>query len=137
MTPLVRLENWEQRLNDFLAAHSDAVHRYGAIDCVLFPAAIVEALTGEDPGAPYRGTYDGQVGALRLLAKLGAESPTELIDRYLPRVIRPMARRGDIVMTYDGQTAVVFGEDALGICEDKAGFQRIPRARWQRAWRIG
>lgn len=58
-----------------LEAYREAVERRawdpGQWDCLLSVADWVERLTGEDPGAPWRGRYGGDRGAARLLRAQG------------------------------------------------------------------
>lgn len=138
---LVRLADWEERFNRFLSQRLDAKHEEGEIDCALFAAEDIEALTGVDLGKHFRGKYSGKVGSARKLKELGVKDVRGLADALLPKVPVAMAQRGDIALVKGGNLAVVFGEVALGVGEDvvtgKQGLVRIPRADWQRAWAVG
>lgn len=59
-------------LHDFLALEHE--FRWGGVkgdDCMTFAASWVEACTGIDPAAEFRGTYDTQEGAEELIAAHG------------------------------------------------------------------
>lgn len=44
---------------------------WGRTDCLMSVCAYVAAVTGTDPAAPWRGTYDDEAGARRILAAGG------------------------------------------------------------------
>ena len=54
---LQRRADWRPRLTEYLARVAGARFRPGQHDCALFAAGAVEAMTGHDPAAEWRGTY--------------------------------------------------------------------------------
>jgi hypothetical protein len=57
---------------------SDAGRRgfaWGDNDCMLFVANWAKQLTGDDPGAPWRGTYSTEDEAEKILARGGGPGP--------------------------------------------------------------
>jgi len=46
-------------------------HEWGRADCILSVADHILRVTGIDPAAPWRGTYDDEEGARRILAAHG------------------------------------------------------------------
>ena len=59
------------RLSAFLSAKSRAPLAWGRDDCLMDVADWALALTGVDPAAPWRGTYDDESGADAILAAHG------------------------------------------------------------------
>ena len=64
--------------------YRDAEFRWGHMDCCLFVADVLNAQHGKDFAAPFRGTYDTEFGAARIVAKHGG------LDGLLSSVFGPM-----------------------------------------------
>jgi hypothetical protein len=133
----MRLEDWESRFGALIEQRMFDVHEFGRNDCALFGADVILALTGEDPGAPFRGAYDDAIGAASALRTLGAGTITRTFDMFLKRVPVALAKRGDLAM-HDNNIGAVIGNEALFIGEagNQPGLIRIGRANWSRAWAI-
>lgn len=136
-----RVSNWEQNLNQYLSAHLDAKFDWGRLDCALFVAGAVEAQTGVDHGKAFRGAYSDEAGAMKAIVAIGgAKNIVELMDGFLPRRVRSMVQRGDVVMCREGYLAIAFGAFALGVGEEVAtgrqGLIRLPPITWVRAWAV-
>lgn len=95
----MRLPDWQDRLTPILYERLTWPHEWGKHDCALWAAVCREAVTGENFYAPYLGTYDSAIGALRRLREVdGVNSPAELADLKLGERLHPaMAKVGDIV----------------------------------------
>ena len=110
----MRLENWPERLNEFLAQK----HAFDWVqcNCALFAADGVMAQTGKDFAAAYRGPKTKRGMISRLLKVCGGDvekAVTQELGEPLGNIL--MAKRGDVV-SFD------FGEGpALGICIGAAG----------------
>lgn len=116
-----RLPDWPERLQDFL----DQPHKFDweTASCALFAADAVQAITGDDPAAAYRGPKTA-VGAYRRLLKLsnGVEDAAT-IALGQPKTIG-LAQRGDIVSAEVAEG----GEVALGVCVGEfSAFLSLPR----------
>ncbi|MFS0771031.1 DUF6950 family protein [Sphingomonas sp. 1P08PE] len=135
---MIRLPDWEQRLHDYLAGLEGAEFVWGKMDCALFAAGAVEAMTGEDPAAAYRGKYRSVAGSVRALKTYGAGTLAATIDAGFEEREVGFARRGDLVMV-DGMVGVCIGPDALFIGEEDGapGLIRFGRERWAKAWSVG
>lgn len=136
---MIRQPDWEARLHAYLAGLEGAVFAWGELDCALFAAGAVAAMTGIDPAAAYRGRYTTAVGSVRALRRYGAGSLADTISADFAE--RPVghARRGDLVMV-DGMVGVCIGADAIFVGEDvdgAAGLVRLPRAEWSHCWSVG
>jgi hypothetical protein len=108
---------------------------WGQLDCALYGADLVLAMTGVDLARGFRGTYRDEAGARALMAAHGWTDMAALLDAFLPRIERP--RRGDVTLLNDGQ--------AIGVCLDHrhaigAGPLRPVTVRIDPAgpfWRVG
>jgi len=137
MKTLKRRDDWEDRLNDHILKFRgrefdwDKQH-----DCGHFADGAAKAMTGQTVAPAYKSEKEAQ----RIIAK-GGKSLSKVMDTLLPVWEAPaLARRGDIVMTADGNLAVAWGVDALAPGEDwegKPDLVRVPMSEWRRAWRIG
>lgn len=140
-----RLPDWDQRLNDFLAEWAGVAQDWsGTRDCVIFADGAVEAQTGESFLGPYRGKWNDEASAKRVIAngarERGAKHATlpAAVDTMLPVIRVGEAHRGDIILTKDGNLAVCWGDVALAVGSPATpGLIRIERADWRRAWQVG
>lgn len=133
----MRIRGWEQALAAFTRAHMRTTYAWGRHDCALFAAGAVEAMTGTDFAAEFRGKYEDEGGARRVLTSLGCENVGDLASRYLPEIVPAQARRGDVVMI-EGQLgpflAVVDGRTAVG--PSARGLTHTPVEMASRAWGV-
>lgn len=132
-----RLSDWEDRLTAYIGERFDAPHAWGSNDCVMFGAGAVEAQTGTDPAAEFRGEYRSFAGAQRVLSKHGDGTVQGMIDPLFRRIAPAFAQRGDLVLA-EGSLGVVVGNEALFPGEEgaRAGLVRLPRTAWTRAWKV-
>ncbi|MBP1806456.1 DUF6950 family protein [Rubellimicrobium aerolatum] len=133
--PLLRRPDWQARLVAVLAAARGRPFAWGTWDCALFTAACVEAMTGEDLSAPFRGRYRTRAGGLRVARAAGLADHVAVFAARLPEVAPGLARPGDVV---------VMAEDALGIAQGRmayvlaeAGWGLLPLDGATRAFRVG
>jgi hypothetical protein len=92
-----RLPSWRSALHAYLHDVWRKPLVWGEHDCALFSAGGVQAMTGEDFGAPYRGRYKTLAGGLRLLKKRGFDSHADLAASLLEEIHPSMAQVGDLV----------------------------------------
>lgn len=120
----MRLELWEHRLADLVAAAQQKSFQYGTFDCCLWVCDAVVALTGTDPGATFRGLYSNEEEAAAIIAVYGGlDKLAEEIaaDRGFLPTPPSLAQRGDVVL------AKLAGRDTLGVCIGaQAAFPRQP-----------
>lgn len=135
---MIRRSTWEADLSAYIASVRALPYAYGEHDCGLFVAGAVLAMTGEDPGAPFRGQYSTDLGAAKALKKFGAGDLRSTLDRHFhPRPIGRL-QRGDLV--WDGNAVgVCMGSYALFVGEEgeREGLVRIERTSWAGGWRVG
>ena len=144
-----RLPDWRPRLVAYLARITATPFAYGTHDCALFAAGAVEAMTGEDLAAPYRGRYGSLKGGLKCLAKAGAADHVALIRARCDQIAPAFAAVGDIAVIGPeaaisaGTSRVAPGPAALGIFEGEhivvlreEGLGFVPRATATLAFRV-
>lgn len=139
---MTRLPRWRRRLE----ALTDELRRRPfdwsrQHDCALgLSARAVEALTGEDIAASWRGRYRSEKGALLALRKAGFDSVADAAASMLPEVAPSMAQEGDIAAVPDDgpfgfALGVFVGERVLVLRPD--GLATVDRLTAGRAFRVG
>ena len=134
----MRVAGWTSLLAARLEAAREAPFVWGQHDCATWAFDLRRDLTGgEDVAALWRGRYRTQMGAVRVLRRLGWPSleaaGRDLLGAPLPSPM--LAQRGDIVLG---------GEDpAFGICigaraafVSPEGLVLLPLDRCHLAWRV-
>lgn len=114
----------------FAFAYSGAPRTH---DCVRFCDAGVRAVTGRSPLRGFDGSWSSQIGAARVLKRLG--SLKAAVDGCMARVDVSLAMRGDVVLLADQTLALIEGETVVGPAQDQ-GLFRLPRAAAVAAWTV-
>ena len=112
--------DWRTYLGNTIKKHRETPMKWGEFDCIVWATTCIQATTGKDLYAPFRGKYDSVLGAAKVLLK-EAESLSSLCEKYLgePKHIA-FANTGDIVtvglnrVNQAGEYNVVFN-CALGV----------------------
>lgn len=148
---LERRPYWATReLERFLILRAHALFKWGSNDCALFVADAVEAMTGVDIAADFRGYTDepGAWQAIRAVtgAAPGATVTVEQAAEYcaqkygLEELEFPLkAQRGDIVSLEDAGRVILAlvhlnGRDVVTAGELEA--KRFPITKIRRAWHV-
>jgi len=133
----MRLHDWDHRLSQAIEAARGTPFAYGTHDCCVFAADCIEAVTGRDIAAAWRGRYDTWSGGLKL-AK--ARNLPQLATRFFAEVHPAFAHRGDVGVAPIGELRggkrtlmllVIDGAFAVG-----PGANLVPRGVVTRAWRV-
>lgn len=135
---MTRFETWPMILSDILRERQTMPFQWGVNDCMLFCSDVVYALTGEDPAAEIRGTYDDEMSAYNVIGYYG-DTVEAIIEAKLGESKSvSFAARGDIV-TYNCN-----GRMCGGVVDDTArraafimpekGLTRIPLKLCLSAW---
>lgn len=137
-----RVPDWPERLDAVVAAARERPFAWGVLDCALFAADGIAAVTGVDPAAEWRGTYADQAGARRLLHERGGLSALagRIARRHgWPRVPATRLGRGDVALV-----RLEDGSAALAVClgtgfalPGPCGLASVARDRARLGWRIG
>ncbi|MEH4929999.1 DUF6950 family protein [Enterobacter cloacae] len=103
--------DWHNRLIAVIRAAEKRPFLWGEHDCCLFAADCAEAMTGENFADGWRGTYDSETGAKKVLLR-GGGSLEKVLAKYLDEVPVKMAQRGDIAIVENAGTrcaGVIYG----------------------------
>lgn len=139
MLELERLPDWEQRFHEFMDRGYSRVYKPGVTDCAIYCADMVEAITGVDPAAGWRGTYSTEEEIAQILDATGGL--VNLVSSIIGYPVAPLqARRADVVYTRWNDT-----EESVGVClgarvafPTASGIElRYSRRVATLAWRIG
>jgi hypothetical protein len=114
-------------------------------DCGLFTAGALEAMTGVDLGARFRGKYAGNISAEKAMRRFcggDLERLAETIAKEyeLKEVAPRMAQRGDAVLIGDGENGPALGvidiRGNVAVTVSAAGLAYRDRESILRAWRV-
>jgi hypothetical protein len=135
---MIRRSDWEQQLANYLADCAGSEFVWGKLDCALFAAGAVRAMTDFDPAAAFRGKYRSVAGSVRALRLYGEGTLEATIASMFPDRPIGFARRGDLVL-HTGAVGVCVGDAGMFIGQegDAPGLVRVPRAEWTHAWGVG
>jgi hypothetical protein len=134
---MVKLFGWRNRLKSYASASAREPFAYGRHDCALFAAGAVEAMTGHDPAADWRGRYTTLLGGLRVIRKSGHDDHIAAAAAWFAEIPPAKAQVGDL--------AVVAGDDgpALGVVAGPHvwvlrpdGLGTVPLTMAERAFRV-
>lgn len=104
---------WETKLITYLHKVTEKKFRPGELDCILFSAGAVKAITGTDYAKPFKGKYKTIDDGLALLKDLGFNSHVDYVASLLPELPSVLhAQRGDVAIVKD-----MNGNDAIGIVQ--------------------
>ncbi len=134
---LTRLTDWRPRLVAYLAGVTARPFAYGTHDCALFAAGAVEAMTGHDLAAHYRGLYGSLKEGLKLLGRERLTDHVALLRYLFEEIPAAFATVGDIAVIgevgtpalgiFEGEQIIVLRETGLGL---------MPRAAATLAFRV-
>lgn len=129
----MRLQDWPERLADYVELRRDVPFSWGGNDCSTFAAGAVEAMTGAAPSVP---TAESAQQYAQLLQASG--SLLALTTETLGEPIHPAyAQRGDVMLI------VIDERETLGVClgasiaaPGAAGLMTVPIDTATAAWRV-
>jgi len=132
----LRKETWPTDLAVFIESRMNAPFVWGIHDCTLFAADSALAITGVDPAESFRGTYNSQTGAARIIVEHG--SFRNLVNTYMGDEINPkMAQRGDwVLVEQDGSEALAVCVGVNMVAAGQSGLVFRPMSDAITAWRI-
>ena len=103
---MARLSNWQNNLSALIIERREVAFDFAHMNCMFWVADAVEAITGEDFLAAYRGKFRTEKGAAKLLRKLDQVGTSQelLIKRFGELQPAAFARMGDIVLVKPDET---------------------------------
>jgi hypothetical protein len=142
---MTRFAAWPALLDSFLTRNQHRSFRYGQWDCCLFVCDAIEAMTGTDPAARFRGRYHSLAGARKAIQDAtGSKSLRAIVEHItaslgMPEIPVLLATRGDVVLIprrTDYLLGIVGlnGRDIMTV--SPRGLWRIPLSMGYRAWRV-
>jgi hypothetical protein len=144
---LQRTEHWATReLDAFLSKRMKEPFAWGTNDCCLFPADAIKSFTGVDLADDFRGKYDDQISAMKLVKEVTGGSTVGdaaaycankhgLAELQYPR----MAQRGDLVTLMNAGTeiaGIVGLRGAFILAVGENGLVQFSIEQVKRAWRV-
>ena len=135
-----KTKDWQHRLTAYLSSIHRLPFEAGKLDCAIFTAGAVLAMTGVDHAKGWRGKYRSLAKGLKALEKAGHADHVALAASLYPEVPPIMAQEGDIaVVPSDGVDDV----EALGIVQghsiyvmSRGGLVLVPLTAATRAFRV-
>jgi hypothetical protein len=129
--------DWHARLVTYMADCRARPFAPGHHDCALFAAGAVQAMTGVDPAAEWRGRYTTHRGGLRVLRRAGFRDHIEVAAALFAEIPLAQALPGDLAAIDTGCGP------ALGVMQGAAiyvlkpdGLGLLPRNAATRAFRV-
>ena len=95
---MTRLPDWRARLGAYVEGARRAPFTYGRLDCALFAAGAVRAMTGGDLGEGLRGTYESFAGGVRALRQRGYMDHLDMARAHFPEIAPCFAQVGDLAV---------------------------------------
>jgi hypothetical protein len=142
---MIRLNDWQSRLSEYLTSCAQQRFRYGVLDCGLFVAGAIAAMTDVDVAAELRGKYSSRREAFASIQRLCGRPTMPAVADYLAARFEiaetpvAFAQRGDPVQLRRGRAAslglvAMHGTEILTPFAD--GLLRLPISHATRAWHI-
>lgn len=142
---MIRFPDWQSRLDNFLIENAARKFRYGRWDCSLFVCDAIQAMTGIDPAASFRGLYSSRKQAMTILKERYGNPSVWGVARgvtgelHLEECAAPMARRGDLVLIprkTDYSLGIVDLSGRIAVLHRSEGIVRMPIEAAQIAWHV-
>jgi hypothetical protein len=95
---LARLPDWRALFSSFIAERAASSFEWGENDCAMFAAGGVEAATGVDLAAAFRGRYKTPNGSARAVRRIGEGDLPSTLASLLPQIDPEEATAGDVVI---------------------------------------
>lgn len=135
MTRAPRLQDWPQRLAEYVEGQRREPFAWGSNDCVTFAADAVEHMTGADPIAHLRGEWSTALEAARVIERLGGlrEAVSDIWGAEIPPAY---AQRGDwVLLEQEGRQLVGVCVGEAAAAPGDAGVVLVPMTAALAAWR--
>lgn len=102
-----RIEEWRKPFSDVIDSMNRVPFSWGDNDCAVgLVGNVLEAMTGKNPAAEYKGRYSTAEEGLKIVKEAGFENLADFVASYLPEIHISEASMGDIV--------AVPSDDSLG-----------------------
>lgn len=137
---LQRRVDWPERLNEKIEELKNRPFVWGTLDCCIFTADIIQAMTDVDVFAEFRGKYtdlDGAHDQIKATGKNLGFAVSKTLKKY-GCVQKPVNRagRGDLVLTTDNALGIVSPDGRLILALTQSGLAYYPLSLAKTAWGI-
>jgi hypothetical protein len=140
-----RRDDWPERLARYLEEAQEREKEWGVFDCGMFAAGAIEAMTGVDLAAEFRGQYAGSISAEKAMRRYCGGGLEQLAAKVALRAelaeIDPrLAQRGDPVIVRDAEAGEAFAiidiRGFVAVTVSGRGLAYRERTAIVRAWRV-
>lgn len=140
-----RHPKWQSRLAKFLYEHEHCTFRYGTLDCCLFVADAIQAMTDVDIADVYRGKYSSRDTAMALVKEIDGKASVQAcaygraLAYGMKEVPVNFAQRGDMILVTrarDYSLGIVAPTGRHIIIALRVGYGLVDISRGCRAWRV-
>ncbi|WP_274426742.1 DUF6950 family protein [Chelativorans sp. YIM 93263] len=141
MIAMQRVPGWRLRFDAVIDEIKYSSFAWGERDCgPWLVGRVVEAVTGEDLAAPYRGRYRTYRGAVRVMREQGYHNLGDLVASMLPEIHPSQAKIADIAAFADDtelgfSLGPVNGDRVFVMQKDHLGTMGLLKAK--RAFKVG
>jgi hypothetical protein len=126
-----------QRLEDYLATIEGQPFAWGSLDCALFAADAVRAMTGQDLGASFRGQYTDADSADAAIRAAGFDTVADIAAAHFTEISRGEAVMGDIaVVEMSGRPCLAIVNTTNIFCMTLRGKGVLPLMKASRIFRV-
>lgn len=94
---MTRTEDWRRRLGEYVDSIRTSEYDFGQLDCWLFCAGCVEAMTGVDPAQKQRGRYKTAKSALSIIRRAKTQNIADFAALQFEEQPPVFANIGDIM----------------------------------------
>jgi hypothetical protein len=125
-----RYRDWAPRLNAYLIEVQGNQFELGVFDCCTFAAGAIEAMTGVDHMAEFRGAYDSWESSDEALQTLGAgDLLSTLTEKFGEPVPGCRGIKGDLCW-FEGGLGIVLGVYAIFLSDQGLAYLKLSRLEY-------
>lgn len=128
---------WFSDLVAYIDGHERTGFAYGAHDCALNVAGMIEAMTGVDHAKPWRGRYKTLAGGLKAMKKAGFADHFDYVQKTFPEVPVSFAGNGDIAaVRIEGNWSLGCFMNNFIYVLTPVGMGILPRSQAEKAFKV-
>lgn len=139
-----RVTDWRDKLHDYIDSVRRSSFVYGELDCALFAAGAVQAMTGEDPAEGMRGAYHSHEEGIEVLNSNGYLDHIDAAAAMFQSISPAQAQHGDLVLIETGEGlgfgviggGRIFAMGTRGLMSFSWADETTQRLRAKRAFRV-
>lgn len=140
ITNSTRVSGWDRAVEEVASRHLTVAPGWGATDCLMTTGDAIQAVVGTDPFSKFRGRYNTEAGAARMMRQNGCDNVRDVFATFLglEPVNRFSARRGDVgVMLINGEYAAGFVCGSGFAVKQPHGLTFFPVTEIEQAYKVG